>query len=248
MESQKMAIQQGADGGPDPAMYERGTNLALSPFTHGLVGYWTFDEGAGTTAADSSGWGNSGTLTNGPVWSSGGTCKASGCLTLDGTNDQVVVPTASSLNLMGNLTLAGWVNPNIPGSPPSVVYGLFSKGGGGSGVNYRTGIHFSDKHMDYTVFTGAAWVSVGSPTAFFPNSQWIHYAVSVNNGTAKLYKNGVLNTTGASAIGATLSEALYLGGSGDANSTYIPGVLDDMRVYNRALSAAEIAAIYSAGN
>ncbi|MBI3638322.1 hypothetical protein HY227_01095, partial [Candidatus Wolfebacteria bacterium] len=63
-ESSKHTSKAGLDGGPDPAMYEVGSNLALSPFAHGLVGYWKFNEVSGTNAADSIGYGRSASLSD----------------------------------------------------------------------------------------------------------------------------------------------------------------------------------------
>ena len=59
-ESSSYSDQSANDGGIDPASFEMGTDLTLSPFTHGLVGYWKFDE-TGTSLTDSSGFGNTGT-------------------------------------------------------------------------------------------------------------------------------------------------------------------------------------------
>src|SRR5450759_5412343 len=91
-------------------MIEVGTNLSLSPFTHGLVGYWKFDEGTGTNATDSSGMGNNGTLTNGPTWTTG---KVGGALSFDGTDDYVNVPDNPSLDMSGNLTIEFWHKWNV---------------------------------------------------------------------------------------------------------------------------------------
>ena len=88
-ESEKYTERAAKDGGVDLAEYEIGTNLSLAPFTHGLVGYWKFDEGSGTTASDSSGYGNTGTLSTGasaPGWTTG---KVGGALSFDGVDDYV---------------------------------------------------------------------------------------------------------------------------------------------------------------
>jgi hypothetical protein len=60
---------------------------AATASANGLIGYWSFDEGTGVTAADGSGSGNTGTLTYGPVWAPAANCKVGGCLQLDGVND-----------------------------------------------------------------------------------------------------------------------------------------------------------------
>ena len=84
---------------------------ASASFTSNLVAYWKFDEGAGTTTADSSGNGNTGILTNGPLWTAGRLGKA---LYFDGIDDNVTVPDSNSLHLSDAFTLSAWVNPASP--------------------------------------------------------------------------------------------------------------------------------------
>src|SRR3989344_5236105 len=81
LESAKYALNMANDGGRDTIRYETGSSLALVP-PLGLVGYWKFDEGTGTSAGDSSGNGNTGTLVNSPSWVTG---KVGGALSFDGT-------------------------------------------------------------------------------------------------------------------------------------------------------------------
>ena len=81
---------------------------ASASFTSNLVAYWKFDEGTGTTTADSSGNGNTGTLTNGPLWTAG---RIGNALYFDGIDDNVTVPDSNSLDLSNSFTLSAWVNP-----------------------------------------------------------------------------------------------------------------------------------------
>src|SRR5206468_9777237 len=74
----------------------------------GLIAYWKFDEGSGTTVADSSGNGNTGTLVNGPVWTAG---QVGNALFFDGIDDNITVPDSASLDLSSSFTLSAWVNP-----------------------------------------------------------------------------------------------------------------------------------------
>ena len=74
----------------------------------GLVAYWKFDEGSGTSVADSSGNGNTGTLINGPQWTAG---RLGNALFFDGIDDNVTVPDSASLDLSSAFTLSAWVNP-----------------------------------------------------------------------------------------------------------------------------------------
>ena len=74
----------------------------------GLVAYWTFDEGSGTTAADSSGNGNTAILENGTAWSTG--IIGAGSVRMDGVDDRAIIRTAS-FGGAGDMTIAAWVNP-----------------------------------------------------------------------------------------------------------------------------------------
>jgi type II secretory pathway pseudopilin PulG len=116
-ESQKYTLQNVAqDGGPDPALYELGTDLNLAPFVGGMIGYWSFDEASGTNAYDYSGYGNNGRLcqasttncyVNGPNWSSNAIRGQS--LYFDGIDDGVLFPGLSSTNV--SYTQVAWIYP-----------------------------------------------------------------------------------------------------------------------------------------
>lgn len=81
--------------------------LASADITTGLVGRWALDATSGTTAIDSSGFNNNGTLVNGPAWNSGG--KLGGALSFDGVNDYVTLGNPTSLIPGSTITLAGWM-------------------------------------------------------------------------------------------------------------------------------------------
>ncbi|MBI3413986.1 MAG: HYR domain-containing protein, partial [Verrucomicrobia bacterium] len=85
------------------------TAIYAAPIDAGLVGYWKLDDGSGLSAVDSSGNGNTGTLLNGPTWTSG---QFGGGLSLDGVNDYVSVNNAPSLNPSSQITLSAWIRPS----------------------------------------------------------------------------------------------------------------------------------------
>ena len=89
----------------------------------GLVAAYSFDEGTGTTANDSSGQANTATLNNGVAWVAGQHGKAA---SFDGVNDYITIPNSASTNISGNaLTLSMWINPQPLASGDSVVIGKF---------------------------------------------------------------------------------------------------------------------------
>jgi hypothetical protein len=223
--------------------------------TTGLVGWWKLDDGSGTSAADSSGNGNTGTLINTPTWTTG---INKGALTLNGTNQYVDAGDPASLQLAGSWTVSTWFNPSaLPSS--GHAYFLLDKEincCGGNPQNYRLMLSNS-----YAGCTGLSW-SVNFDTASF-NQTSVCYPMSVSAGTwylitgvwnsassnLYLYINGSLvGTTNATFIppvsGPGLGNHLDLGRE-SSNGSFSAGTLDDARVYNRALSATDIMTLYT---
>src|SRR5439155_12187098 len=200
----------------------------------GLVAYWKFDEGTGTTAADSSGNGNTGTLTNGPVWTAG---IAGNALYFDGTDDNVMVMDSNSLDLSNAFTLSAWVNPASAFTDfrsilaKNYKYYLYASGAGFCGDGSPLGGLF--EVMDTVVCQP-------SP---LPVNTWTHLTVTYNGSTLTLYRNDAAVAT--ASVSGTLSpstETLQIGAS--QYGEYFQCLIDEVRVYNRALSATEIQTIY----
>src|SRR3989344_2390269 len=211
--------------------------LPIAP-TSGLVAHWKFDEGSGTTVSDSSGNGNTGTLTNGPTFTTG---KIGQGLSFDGINDAVQIPDSNSLDAP-QITVSAWVR-KISNAPS---WGMIVSRQAGTGA-------------------GDNWI------LFYNSSANDEYRFAVQGGTnIKLYRNGVQISDNAvssnndigqwvhivgTAEGAILPEtsAVCIGGgangvSRNCDSEYSNAVIDDARIYNRALSAQEILDLYNAGN
>ncbi len=199
-----------------------------------LVGAWGFDDTSTTTTADGSGSGNTGTL-NGPVRSAAG--KFGGALSFDGINDWVTVADANSLDLTTGMTLEGWVRPTAVGTgwrtvmlkeqPSSLIYALYAGNGKGKAAT--------------DVFTTS---DIGlSGTTNTPLNAWTHLAATYDGTTQRLYVNGVQVASKAVTGGIKVSTgALRFGGNGTWSDEWFAGLLDELRVYNRALTATEIQA------
>ena len=197
--------------------------------TPGLVAAYAFDEGSGTTVADASGNNNNGTITA-ATWTTAG--KFGNALAFNGTSARVTVPNAASLQLTTGMTLEAWVFPT------------------GSLTSWRSVV---DKTVDgyYLMAStdqsnrpgvGGTWTggnqNVAAPTVLTINT-WTHLAATFDGATVRLFVNGVQVASQAQTTPlATTPGTLQMG----ANSygEFFAGRIDEVRIYNRALSATEI--------
>jgi hypothetical protein len=197
------------------------------------VAAYGFDEGSGSTASDASGNGNTGSI-SGATWTTQG--KYGSALSFNGVDNLVAISGSASLNVTTGMTLEGWINPTATQSGwrtmmqrqpdsyflnASTSAGPLRPGGGGT-IN-----------GDVSMVTG--------PTAS-PVNSWTHLALTFEGTTLTLYVNGTAVAT-QPAIGTlqTNSNPLRIGGNVPYGE-FFQGLIDEVRVYNRALSAAEIQA------
>ena len=204
--------------------------------TLGLIGHWKFDEVIGTAAADSSGNNRTGTLTNGPLWTLG---KISNALSLDGVNDYVSIPSTLDVAALP-FTLSAWVSPSSYADYATIIAKrtTYSPSGMRFGLLLQPG-------------SGRVWLqSYSSDTIFSytpPLNTWTHITVVANTANTQLYVNGVLQQSlGAFTLGTGATAQMRIGNVPDGPDQYA-GKLDDVRVYNRALSTSEIVGVM-AGN
>lgn len=216
----------------------------------GLVGYWSFDEGSGTTAEDfSPANANTGTLTNSPTWVDGKVGKA---LSFDGTDDYVTMGDQASLEINNNsLAFGGWFYIDAYPAASNRMF-LMTKGGV-SGYEYELTVNeyaSSSNKFTATLFTTttATYITVVSNTVP-PLNTWFHVmgvwdkdAVSL-----KIYYNGTLENTSTSTAGilhTTRTANFEVGRRSDNVEAKLNGLADEVRVYNRALSGTEITNLY----
>lgn len=246
LESQKYLSKNAAnDGGYDPGRYEVGTDLSLIAKSEGLVGWWTFDEGSGTTAYDASGNGNNGT------WNGTGSHFTGGKVgtyagQFNGVDDYIEIPSTNSLSIGSNkISYSAWVNPLA-----ADYRTVFSKGYDATDGGYSLRITrdsepikaFAEVHASGT--TGAAGVYNN-----IANNIWSYLTGTYDGTQLCLYVNGVLNAcTNYSGNIQTNNLSLRIGRLSTAQiiNAYFKGLVDEVRIYNRVLSAAEIQAIYNA--
>jgi len=202
------------------------------PTPAGLVLGYGFEETSGATANDVSPFKNNGTI-NGPTSTASG--KYGRALSFDGTNDRVDVPDAASLDLTTGMTLEAWVKPTtVTGWRTAIL-----KERGTNDLLYALYASNGAKPQA-EAFTGAE-NSSGGPTAL-PLNAWSHIASTYDGTTLRLYVNGVQASSKA-VTGSMPNTAnpLRIGGNAPWGE-YFSGLIDEVRVYNRALTASEIGA------
>jgi len=183
-------------------------------------------------------------------------------LSLDGSGDYVSVPSAPELQNPTEITVEAWVYPGGGGGNPQY---FISKSDGVSGnssrayemVWYSTGGNTGPgNRIEVSFFLGSnTWAAVGAPA---PSGQWIHVAATYQstNGLQQLFTNGVLavskttggGTTGSSVAGLTIrqtSQPIYFGKLGNPLNDYALGDMDEVRIWSKARSQAEIAGTMS---
>ena len=227
------------------ALYNSGAAKFAPPTDKGLVGYWSMNEGAGTVAGDGSGNGNRGTLTGGPTWVDGKRGKA---LSFDGGDDDVLVADNNSLDFgTGDMSISAWIKPNTVTTANQAI--VDKTGGGTAAYRFNT----SNADGDRLKFTrGSLFVDgVGSNDNVLVAGVWQHIAAVVNtSGTdiVTFYVNGVAQGSGNLANSSfTNANPLMIGQKGYDGSSVVNfnGLIDEVRIYNRALSAAEIQTLYN---
>jgi hypothetical protein len=207
----------------------------------GAVLALSFNEAAGTTAIDESAYANNGTIAGASRVA--GQAGYGSALSFDGSNDWVTVADSASLDLTNGMTIEAWVKPSAINGWETVV--LKERGAG----NMAYALYAADGTVALGGVDGpAAYANIGSvhravrQAGGLPLGTWTHVATTYDGASQRLYVNGALAAsraqTGTMAVSAN---ALRIGGNAAWAGEFFAGLIDDVRVYNRALSAGEIA-------
>ena len=216
----------------------------------GLILEWKFNEGSGTTALDSSGNGNVGTLYNGPTYVAGIEGSA---ISLNGVDQYVQVDSPFAFLGTANqpYALSAWVNVPNPGESGNIIDLSSSSDGSGWCIPFLT--------IDNGVFSATSWDSETGPvyatdtTQVQPN-QWYQVITTwdPSNGL-RLFVNGTLVQStpqpdyAASGVPMYFSAGLSDGGACSGDEGFLNGAVDDARLYNSVLTTSDIQDIYSVG-
>src|SRR5262245_53987834 len=197
----------------------------------GPVAAYAFDEGNGLSLNDSSGNGNNGAVKN-AAWTATG--RFGGALLFNGSSSTVVIPDRASLDLSAAMTLEAWLNPSTVSAPAGLL-AKAQRGGPSYALYASDGTGFSNAQLN----VGGVERSVSDPW-ITPTNQWNFLAATYDGREVRLYGNGVLVETVALSGPVGLNDnALTIGGNTTLGG-FFRGQIDNVRVYARALSQAEV--------
>ena len=195
----------------------------------GLVGFWAFDEGSGKTAADVTGNGHDGKFEGAPTWVEG---KFGTALEFDGVDDYVAVTDHDALDIQENITLMAWFSPNDALNSRRLmvkndsIFVIFDFGDTNS-IDFL--VKPDNKHAEST-------------TTDWKVGEWYHFAGTFDGKTLRIYVNGKLEGEADNNMPITPSDLeLWIGGDDYGRPTdFFPGKIDEVRLYNKVLSEANI--------
>ena len=200
-----------------------------------LVGWWTLDEGVGTTAVDWSGHGNHGAILGGAQWTYGVFGSA---LALDGSDDYVEIPHDETLTVDTEVTVMAWINAERHTGPGGAGWqGILGKGNNVRSYSFYT-------QTDGTLHFSTAGVG-SSSTEGVPLNEWVHVAAMVVGGQHRYFIDGQPAGEGGTGVvlpGMNDTASVRIGATQESAREFL-GMIDDARIYNQALSAAEVMAI-----
>jgi hypothetical protein len=210
-----------------------GTGYTQPP---GLVSYWNLDQDSGTTAYDSSD-SNHGIIYGASLTSG----KVNDALNFDGLDDYVDCGNDETLDPTLGATLEAWVNFNRLPSAANHIMAIAGRSGDGTDLDLQAE---TDNKFKFYIGIGAPNVAISNTVA--ETNKWYHIVGTYQaNDNVKIYVNGVLEkTTSISITRDTNPNNFCIGQSGHWSGRFFNGVIDEVKIFNRALSAEEIRAEY----
>jgi prepilin-type N-terminal cleavage/methylation domain-containing protein len=225
--------------------WSRSIESLLGPYA---VGIWNFDEGSGTTVSDLSGYGNDGTLVNNPTWrcaedDSDYTPSGQGCaLEFDGVDDYLIMDDSEQFHWgEKEIAVSLWIYPfDLPLSEKI----FFTKTSYDSGAWHGLDIRYRDNGTFRTVTNAGHLISLSKLTL----NNWNNIIITINKDKVIIYLNANKDTSRDSIEGYYLTNTknLYIG-CYSALSHFFNGFIDDVRIYETALTSVQVKALYYVG-
>lgn len=208
--------------------------IADNRYIPGMVSYWKFDEWFGTTAADSADL-NPGAV-SGATWTTG---KVNGALDFDGTDDYVEVLDSANLRITDEITIEAWIKPDTIATGD--YYTIVSKY---IGQGYYLRIWGDTSARAYVQFMAKDGLQTDTPIIQTGADNWYHIAGTYDGTVLKIYVNGILVKSYAvlfpGPIPSTAGFPLGIGAWSSTHGWPFDGIIDEVAIYNRALTKTEI--------
>ena len=239
-----------------PANVEAGT-IVRAATNQSLVGYWTFDkDDLKVSALDRSGLGNNGVLSGFTSTSTATVVGRMGqALKFDGSNDQVNINPIANRVASGAFSVSLWFNPasTFTGANRQILF-LMGDFSSDNDVRICLGGTPSDSCNSPTgqlclgLYTGGGWADACASQTTWPAGAWVHVVGTFSTtGGQRLYVNAAQAGTHANTSrGSTVTNQASLGYNPIGGVDAFYGSIDDVRVYTRALTAAEVTTLYGA--
>jgi Concanavalin A-like lectin/glucanases superfamily len=210
-------------------------NVQVGMGTSGMVGYWKLDETSGTIAADSSGNGNNGTYSAGGVTQTAGhptavTFTDPAYVTLDGSSGTIQLGATNFPVNNAPQSMSLWFKGIPNGGNENMIALINANGSSANQLGYR------GANLVLWSYGGTPLVQTTAPT----DGNWHHVIYTYDGVTDSLYLDGTLANSSTTAVHQTSAPATAYLGTYSPNAELWSGSLDDVRVYNRALTAGEI--------
>ncbi|MFA5099042.1 MAG: LamG domain-containing protein [Candidatus Paceibacterota bacterium] len=210
----------------------------------GLVGNWKFDEFDGLTVYDFSGNQNNGLLISNPTRKTSSDCKVGGCLEFNGSN-RADIDKTSTLSFTNSFSVSAWVKPT------DCVHG---SSGHNTVIAQEEGLILAFNNnceVANYVNVNNIWVGPDGISQKVPVGEWSYLAMVWNGSNLYSYFNGkFISGSGTSAAGSWTNSVYdyYVGARPLCCDQTFNGLIDDIRIYNRVLSASEINQLYRGRN
>ncbi|MFH1187102.1 MAG: DUF2341 domain-containing protein [Candidatus Levyibacteriota bacterium] len=223
-------------------------NQLYFALSNGLVGYWKQDEatwsGTLSEVIDSSGNSNHGQAqgaTGAKAYPTSAKFGNGGYF--DGIDDYVQVPDSTTLKFgTADFTISGWVKHAV--SLGGIHRGIYTKGSSGTGTGEFSFYIASDTNKLRLIVDGGSSFVDGTKT--LNDNTWHHVIVERNGNTVNLYVDGQLDKTQSNFFtGLNFNSASAVKIGLRDGSRFFDGKIDEVRVYNRALSSGEVSALYN---
>ena len=211
--------------------------IAAGLIIEDLVGWWKLDDASGTIATDTTTYANNGTVTGGATWTSG---RDGGALSFDGVDDYVACVAGTGPRPTTAITIAAWVKPDRYGYYEGIAGMLHDTGSTEAGYLLTTGTG-GTFGGGVTGNGGISYIFDGGGNS---TAQWYHVALTNDGSTTRLYVNGEEKDSVAKSTPIDYDpgpDTFEIGRFNDDNEDhYFMGTIDDVRVYNYALTPGEL--------